>query len=211
MEKKTKIAVLGGGGRSGKFLVSELLEKRHPIKLLLRNPANFTIKHKMLEIIQGDALDSYAIDYLLGGCYAVISTIGQRKDEPLVSARATENIVHAMETHNIGRYIALAGLNIDTPFDKKGAQTLAATVWMKSTFPLIQEDRQKAYDILVTSDIDWSLVRVPMIEFTKRKGNVKVSTEDCPGTTITAGDIADFIVSQLQNPRYIRQSPFISN
>lgn len=210
MKKKPKIAILGGGGRSGKFLLAKLFEQQYPLKLLLRD-ATLSISYEMLEIIQGDALDFYAVERLLTGCFAVISTIGQRKDEPLVAARATDNILQAMATHNIRRYIALAGLNIDTPFDKKGQQTLAATTWMKSTFPAIQKDRQKAYDILSRSDVDWSLVRVPMIEFAARKGNVKVSIEDCPGDSITAGDIADFLVTQLEDPQYVRQSPFIAN
>ncbi len=53
-----------------------------------------------------------------------------------------------MTYYEIRRYLLVAGINIDTPFDKKSAQTLAATDWMKANFPSIQEDRQKAYSAL---------------------------------------------------------------
>ena len=38
MEQKIKIAVLGGGGRTGKYLVTQLLSQGYHLKLLLRNP-----------------------------------------------------------------------------------------------------------------------------------------------------------------------------
>jgi putative NADH-flavin reductase len=211
MTKNSAIAILGGNGRTGKFVVSKFIEQQFPIRLLLRNCENFKTKHPLVEIIQGDATDPEAIDSLLVNCQAVINTIGQRNGEPLVAAKATGNILQAMNIHKLRRYIVLAGLNIDTPFDKKGSQTDAATTWMKTNFPEIQEDRQKAYAMLLDSDVDWSMVRVPMIQYTGGKNKYTVSTIDCPGTSITAGDIADFLFQQLEETRYIRQAPFISN
>ena len=66
---------------------------------------------------------------------AVISTVGQRKNEPLVAHAATANILNAMMYYEIRRYVLVGGINIDTPYDKKSAQTLAATDWMKANFP----------------------------------------------------------------------------
>lgn len=209
--KKPTIALLGGGGRTGKFVVARLLREQYHLKILLRNPQTFDVSHPLIKPVYGDALDSYSIRTLLQGCAAVISTIGQRKDEPLVAKRSTDNIIKEMEVQGIHRYIVLAGLNVDTPADQKGAQTLAATAWMKANFPLIQTDRQSAYTQLSASDIDWTLVRVPMIEFSEGTGNLKVSRLDCPGISIHAGDIAQFIVEQLDDKDYIRQSPFIAN
>lgn len=39
--KNTNIAVIGGTGKSGKFLVKQLLNQGFHINLLLRNPQNF--------------------------------------------------------------------------------------------------------------------------------------------------------------------------
>ena len=47
---------------------------------------------------------------------------------------------------------------------------------MKANFPLIQEDPQKAYSALLESPLDWTFVRVPMIEFTG-EGNLKISAQ----------------------------------
>lgn len=211
MKQKIKIAVLGGGGRTGKFLVTELVKQGYNIKLLLRRPENFQLENPCIEIIKGDATDIRDIRSLAEGCEAIISTIGQRKGEPLVASKATINVIKIMAEYEIQRYILIAGINVDTPFDKKGIETNLATEWMKGNFPLIHEDRQKAYSILSVSDVNWTLVRVPFIEFKDVEGEIKVNLEDCPGNKISANDIVIFLVKQLFDNTYIRKSPFIAN
>jgi putative NADH-flavin reductase len=211
MKQQIKIAVLGGGGRTGKYLVTRLLNQGYSLKLLLRHPEDFFLKHPSVEIMKGDAIDPEAIRTLLEGCQAVISTVGQRKDEPLVSSLATENILKAMAEYGIQRYLLVAGINVDTPFDKKGLETSMATEWMKTNFPVIHSDRQKTYSFLSESDVDWTLVRVPFIEFTDTAEEILVSTVDCPGKRISAGCIAEFLTEQLMVDTYSKKSPFIAN
>ena len=220
MNQKIKIAVIGGGGRTGQYLVDQLLNQGFYVKLLLRNPENFQSdvadKNPLIEIIEGDVLDYEVVKSLVGNCYAVISTVGQRKGEPLVASQATTNILKAMhENEEIGlvkqRYILVAGLNVTTPLDRKSEGTLAATEWMKTNFPEIHEDRQKAYSILDDSDANWTLVRVPFIEFTNEKSRIGISLEDSPGQKISAADITGFLIDQITDQTYIGKAPFIAN
>lgn len=210
MKNISKVAVLGGGGRTGNYLVNQLLKKGFSVKLLLRNPEKFEIQNSKIEIIKGDALDFESIKVLLEDCDAVVSTIGQRKDEPLVASAVTKNVLKAMKEYNIKRYVLLAGLNIDTPFDKKSSKTIMATDWMKANFPIIQEDRQKAYTLLEESDVNWTQVRVPFIEFSNDSSEIAVDVEDCLGDKISAFDIAVFMTKEMVESNYSRQSPFIS-
>jgi len=205
------VAVLGGGGRTGKYLINQLIEKGYRIKVLLRNPETFEIKSPLIQIVRGDALDFTVVSSLIDGCLAVMSTIGQRPGEPLVAAQATENILKAMSNYGVKRYILVAGVNIDTPFDHKGPETIMATNWMKANFPVIQQDRQKAYTLLVESDINWTLVRVPFINFNSGTGNVRVNLDDCLGNQIEAGNIATFLIKQLSEETYFNTAPFICN
>ncbi|SCY00434.1 Putative NADH-flavin reductase [Flavobacterium anhuiense] len=210
MKNISKVAVLGGGGRTGKYLVKQLLKNGFSVKLLLRNPDNFTIQNSKIEIIKGDALSEESVSLLLGDCQAVINTIGQRMGEPMVASRATKNVLNAMDAYGIQRYLLLAGLNIDTPFDKKSPKTIMATDWMKTNFPEIQKDRQFTYDLLSSSKIDWTQVRVPLIVFSDESNEISVNLEDCLGDKITELDISKFLVKEMVESNYIRQSPFIS-
>ncbi|CAM3651289.1 NAD(P)-dependent oxidoreductase [Flavobacterium chungbukense] len=211
MKNISKIAVLGGGGKTGNYLVKHLLKEGFHLKLLLRNPEKFHIENSNIEIIQGDALDFESIKALLKDCHAVLSTIGQRKDEPLVASQVTKQVMNVMNEYGIDRYVLIAGLNIDTRFDKKSPKTLMATDWMKSNFPLIQEDRQKAYKLLENSNVNWTQIRVPFIEFTDKSSEIVVNIEDCLGDKITAKDISKFMIKEMIESKYNRQSPFISN
>jgi putative NADH-flavin reductase len=211
MKQHTKIAILGGGGRTGKFLVTQLIDQGYQLKLLLRNPEQFTIDSPLIEVLKGDAVDTKAIHALLEGCEAVISTVGQRKGEPLVASQATTHLLQSMKTYGIRRYIVVAGLNLDTPFDNKSEKTRMATEWMKANFPIVHADRKKAYSILSDSTLDWTVVRVPLIVFLDTKGEIRVDLEDCKGDTISAAAIGAFLIEQLSDTIYFRKSPFIAN
>lgn len=211
MRHQNSIAVLGGGGRTGKFIVTQLLDHGYRLKLLLRNPEEFQLRNESIDIINGDAIDPKAIHSLVKDCQAIISTVGQRKDEPLVASRATINILNAMAEYGVERYILVAGVNVDTPFDKKSVETAAATEWMKINFPMIHEDRQKTYSILAASNVNWTLVRVPFIEFTEVKCETVVSEVDCKGNKVSAANIAAFVTEQLSDSSYIKKAPFIAN
>jgi len=210
MKNISKVAVLGGGGRTGKYLVNQLLKNEFSVKLLLRNPESFEIVNPNLEIVKGDSLDLEAIKSVMHDCQAVLNTISQRKDEPLVAYATTKNVLSAMKEYNIDRYVLLAGLNIDTPFDKKSPKTIMATDWMKTNFPLIQIDRQNTYNLLTESDVNWTQVRVPFIEFKNETTALDVNLEDCLGDKITALDISDFMIKEMVESQYSRKSPFIS-
>jgi putative NADH-flavin reductase len=211
MDTKYTVAVIGGTGKSGEFLVLHLLNQGIPVKMLLRNPENFQLKSPLIDIIRGDARDPRAVYSLIEGCSAVISTLGQPKNEPPIFSDATRNVIAAMNLFRIGRYIVITGINVDTPQDKKTGYTEAATEWMKNNYPKTTADKQTEWELLDSSELNWTLVRLPIIELTDQKSEVKISLVDCPGEKITAGNLAEFLVNQLYDTTYFKQSPFIAN
>jgi len=209
--KTNPIAVLGGTGKTGNYLVQELLKKGYPMKLLLRTPENFTLQNPLIEIVKGDARDFDAIDNLTKGCSAVISKIGQPVGEKSIFTDATNNIIQSMNKHGIKRYIAITGLNVDTPFDHKNEKVKAATDWMYQNYPKTTKDKQDEYEILVNSDLDWTLVRLPLIIPTSEHLKTETNLTDCIGEQISAADLFEFLVSQIGDQTYNKQSPFLYN
>ncbi|NIG56187.1 NAD(P)-dependent oxidoreductase [Chitinophaga sp. Cy-1792] len=204
------IAVLGGAGRTGLYLLQSLLQAGYEVKALVRHPGTFTFRHPHLTVIQGDALDYIAIDQLLEGTQAVLSTIGQRPGEPLVAGLLTTHLMKAMPVHQISRYVLLAGINVDVPADNKGPETRKATQWMQQTYPLVSNDRQLSYEMLAASKLAWTMVRVPFIHFKPASGKVSIAVDDCPGNYVNAGDIAQEMTHMLYNSSYIHQAPFLA-
>lgn len=213
MNSKIKIAVIGGTGKSGKFLVKKLLEQGFQLKILIRNPDNFKIKDSLVEVVKGDVANYSNVNVLIKDCQAVISTLGLGipASEPTIFSKATTNVIQAMIEQNVLRYIVTTGLNVDTPLDNKSPKTLYATDWMKQKFPISTANKQSEFDILSNSNVDWTLVRLPLIEQTDETGEIMVSLEDCLGDKISATDLANFLIEQLFADKFVRKSPFIAN
>ncbi|MDV7695792.1 NAD(P)H-binding protein [Chryseobacterium soli] len=209
--KTNTIAVIGGTGKSGHYLVQHLLEKGLSMKLLLRTPENFTFENPLIEVIKGDARDFDAVSCLIKDCSAVISKIGQPVGEKSIFTDATNNVIRAMHLHGIKRYIAITGLNVDTPFDHKNDKVKAATDWMYQNYPKTTKDKQDEYEILVNSDLDWTLVRLPLIIPTSEHCKTEVNLTDCVGEKISAADLSEFLVVQILDETYLKASPFLYN
>jgi len=213
MKNQLKIAVIGGTGKSGKYLIHQLIRQGFQFKILVRNPENFKTITPLAEVVIGNVGDYNSVHSLIDGCDAVISTLGMGNppSEPSIFSQSTTHVIKAMIACNVKRYIVTTGLNVDTPFDKKSAKTAFATDWMKKTYPVSTANKQSEYDILTTSNIDWTLVRLPLIEQTDARGQLNISLEDCLGDKISATDLACFLIKQLSDSTYIKKAPFIAN
>lgn len=211
MTPQIKVALIGGTGKAGKYLHKQLIAQGFSIKMLHRKPEGLQINHPLIEIVKGDARDYQAIHTLLQDCQAVSSCISQPVGEPSIFSDATKNILRAMQLLGIRRYLVLAGLNVDTPFDQKSPQIQAGTDWMKANFPKTTADRQVEYELLTQSNADWTMVRLPLIGQTDDTDEIAISLQDCLGNNISATDLALFLIRQLTDTTYIRQAPFIAN
>ncbi|GAB3927235.1 NAD(P)-dependent oxidoreductase [Mucilaginibacter myungsuensis] len=211
MNATSNVALIGGTGRAGKYVLNNLLAKNIPVKLLYRNADTLTISHPLLQVIKGNARDADSILQLLQGCSAVISCLGQPAGEPPITDLTTGHILSAMQGIGIKRYIVLAGLNVDVSNDKKSLLNQRSTQWMEEHYPESCAARRKEYQLLNQSNADWSIVRIPMLIQTDELAEVTVSTTDCPGQQISSSSLAEFMADLLFSSQYIKQAPFIAN
>lgn len=205
------IAVIGGTGKAGSYLVKHLVRQGYSVRLLARNPLKLTHHDPLIEVIHGNARDYPSVYQVLKGCDAVISALGPSKGESDTCSVAVGHIIKVMHELNITRYIEVAGLAIDAPDDRKGFQTRMIVKILKWFFPQVINDRQRGYMLLAATDLNWTIVRCPMIELTDSTREIKTSLSDSPGRKVSASDLAEFLVSQLTDEQYIKKCPFISS
>jgi len=213
MKENTRIAVIGGTGKSGKYLVRELIKQGVHFKALVRNPQNFQVESPLAEVVHGDVSDFQKVKSLIEDCSAVISTLGWGIPPSVntIFTKATQNVLRAMDEFGLDRYIVVSGLHVDTSYDKKSEKTKMATEWMYANYHESTQNRQQEYDMLLESKLDWTLVRLPLIELTDERREVKPDLEDCLGDKISATDLADFLIGQLDDKTYIKKAPFLAN
>ena len=209
--KNLNIAVIGGTGKSGKFVVQQLLQQQFNLKLLLRDPQSFNIQDNNIEIQKGDARDFNSVNALIKDCQLVISTLGQPKGEKSIFSDATRNIIKAMKENGIKRYLVTTGLSVNTPYDAKNEKVQLATNWMYNNYPETTGDKQREYEILSQSDLDWTMIRLPLIKETNETFGYKVSLNDCLGDSISASDLGKFIVNEIAHKDYLRMCLFLYN
>ncbi len=209
-----KLAVFGGSGRTGVPLLQQALEKGYVIKVLVRDPSKLTIRHKNLQVIKGDAMNWSDVDKTIEHADVVLSVLGQNKDSPAkMQTTAFEHIVRAMKKHGVTRVISLTGAGVEDPEnDKPKLVNHLIKAMLKMMAGKVYRDARGHSDLLRESGLDWTIVRVPMLNdnaFTGkyRVGSVGVNT----GTKICRADIADFMLKQIDSREYIHRLPMISN
>ncbi len=208
-----KIALIGGTGKAGQYILQNLLTRQYPVRALVRNPEKITFKHTLLDIVPGKVEDYETVKTLLKDCQVVISALGMGTPASTtdIFTRSTSHILQAMAHHGLQRYIVITGLNVNTDKDEKGVNTQGATNWMHANYPLTTANKQTEYEMLQESPVQWTMVRLPLIEQTDVVGAIDTSLTDCRGSHIHASNLALFITEQLVDKRFIREAPFIWN
>lgn len=205
------LAILGGGGKAGRPLVHAALRAGYRVRLLLRQPEAFDLRHERLELLPGDARQPDSLRNLLTGCGALLSTLGHPKGEPTpLLGTITELILAALREAGIRRYLVVTSL-YDTGTEALDDATRTAAAYMRQHFGPFMADRDREFQLLSESDLDWTYVRIPYLVPEPGRGNVAVSLAHLPGDRIAGEDLARFLLDELQNPVYRRQAPFVAS
>ncbi len=211
MTNNRSVAIIGSTGKAGKHLVSTAIEQGYHVKILLRNPDKNKFSHDNLEIVVGDAQSRESLEKLTENVDIIINSVGQNpKDAPFYSS-ITRDLIDIAEKKNIKRLVCVTGAVVTTPSDKKDFVAKLGVFVMKFIYSKMVADKQKEFSALSNSNLDWTLVRLPMISHDKGTGKIKESLKTTPGVQITNEDIADSIIEMITKDRYIHQAPFISN
>jgi putative NADH-flavin reductase len=212
-EESMKIAILGGSGMIGCFLVQRAYAAGYSMRVLLRNPDKIKSEDGRIEIVQGDARDIMSIRSLLQGCDTVLNTLGQRKEhkETPIFSIATGHVITVMKDLGIRRYILVRGFSIDAPGDHKDLRSKLISMLVRRVVNKMWADWQKELDLLLRSNVEWTMVRLPIVVDEPSPGLVRVNLASPPGKKISGWDVADFVLAQINEPTYVRKTPFIAN
>lgn len=208
-----RLAIFGGTGRTGRILVEKALSRGYEINLLARDPARITAEASSLRVIQGDAREAACVEQVIQGAEVVISVMSPASNHPEYAvSQAMRNILEAMQKSGVHRLVVSTGAGVGAPDDKPGLLDRLMSLILKATARYVYEDMQMAIDLVRKSDLEWTVVRAPMLTDSPKTGRVKAGTlGKGMGMRITREDFAEFILEQVQEPRYIRKSPVVSN
>jgi hypothetical protein len=204
-----KLSIFGASSASGKLLVEKALMAGHEVTAFVRNAEKLEIAHEKLKVITGDALNSVQVDDAIKGSDGVLSTLGPKgKPMMVMAAESTRNIISAMEKYGVKRLVVVSVAGVAVAQDKRGFNIIGALIklLLKSVFI----DRENQLAILESSTVDWVAVRVPRLTNDAATGSVRAFFGNpSPSMKVTRADMADFMLKQLTENQWLRQSPII--
>ncbi len=208
-----KLAIFGAAGRTGIPLVQQALEGGNDVVALVRTPSKLTIKNERLTVVQGDVTNLADVERVVQGADAVLSVLGHVKGSaPDILTHAIRNILTAMDKYDVRRVVSMAGASATVPQDKpKLVNRLIKLITQMETGSLLQDAGQQI-KLLQNSDVDWVVVRAPILTNGPHRGTYRVGwTGVNTGIWVSRADIADFMLKQVTDTTYLRQAPLVSD
>ena len=208
----TTIALFGGTGRTGRRVLDRALAAGMQVRLLARNPASVGTPLDHLTVIGGDVMDPTVVGETLSGADVVISVFGQVKgSSPTIQTEGTRVIVEGMQRLGIRRIITLSGGGLRDPHDRPKAADRIIALLLKTCAATVLADAEGHLRVLRESSLDWTVVRGPRLTEQAGAGSFRVGWVGVgTGTQISREDLADFILTQVEDRQFVLALPFVS-
>ena len=210
-----KIALLGSTGFLGKVVLEKALDEGYQIRNLVRNPDKLGEFKDRVEFVQGSIAEVGKLEEVVGGTEVVLSTIGpsqRNPGKPEFYEQAMQNLVAVLENQNIKRLIHTGGaahLGGENENWTLGRRFLRWFLLLAAKPVLVA--KQLEWEVLKTSDLDWTLVRPPQITEGGSTGNVLADEKNLARTKVNVEDLASFMLEQISSPEWIRKAPLVAS
>ena len=207
-----KLIIFGSTGYTGLQVMTQALEQGHDVIAFARNPESLDQEHEKLQVIKGDVLDFASVERAIQGQDAVLCTLGMPPmDKSNLRAKGTKNIIRAMETTGVNRFIC---------------QSTAGVGDSRETMPFLMKylivplllrhawaDHESQENYIKESQLDWIIARPVGLTDGEHTGSYQHGfTADNKTVTfkISRADTADFMLKQLADDTYLHSTPSIS-
>ena len=204
-----KVFLFGATGRTGKEILTKLLEQKQQVFVLARNPDALDIADDNLNIIKGNIFNPETYQTELSECDLVIAALGtgsSRKPTDIYS-KGGQQIIMVMQKANVKRLITLTAAAFD-PTDP-ATQSFIVKYIVQPLFKHIYSDMQQWEAILANNKdtIDWMIIRPTRLLNGNERGSYRIQLNHCPkgGDKINRKDLAHFIVKQISSNEFIHQ------
>ena len=214
--RSKRVLVFGASGGVGRQVVEQALGRGHEVIAVVRTPGKLAVSDSELTVVTADLSNREAIDAAVRGADAVISALGPSLDRratgmPLV--QGTQNIVDAMRAAGVPRFVEMATPSLRDPRDRRSVVGAVVPLMGRLLLPRAYRELLAMSQILTDSDLEWTIVRYTRPTDDRAKGAIRAGFlgRDEVGIAVTRADIASFLLDQLDDTRFIRAAPAISN
>ena len=205
-----KLSVFGGSRGTGLQFIEKAVAEGHDITALVRQPEFLRERFPEIRVIPGDVFNPESALATVKGSEAVISTLGfvGRSRETKIYSEGVLNVARAMEELGPQRLIVLAASQgIDPHPDFPWYASIMMKLIIQPLFGFAYRDMAKMTNRLAESDMNWTLVGVPMLTNGSGKGHYR-SSINMPlhhAFRINRADVARYMLSILKDEATFRK------
>ncbi|NDJ55114.1 MAG: SDR family oxidoreductase [Chloroflexi bacterium] len=208
------VTIFGATGRTGRHLVEQALAAGHQVTAFARSPSKLDdLKAQNLQIVQGTIEQPERVEEAVREADVVVSALGPTENKPTFTVtKGTQYILDAMKKHGVQRIIVSAGMGVPDPHDEPKFINHAINVILNLVSRHVVADMSQVVDTVRSSDVEWVVVRVPMLTDDPATGEIKVGyVGKGVGGRLSRADMAHFMLEQIDDPQYLQKAPAISN
>lgn len=206
-----KLTIFGATGQVGIEMVKQALWRGHEVSAFGRNVFDLKQEDEHLQKIKGALFDEGEVLQAIKGCDAVLSSIGGAFDgADKTRSLGIKNIITQMKKAGIKRIIAVGGMGI---LNADEETLLIDTPTYPTEYIAVGNEHRKAYEFLKSSELNWTFVCAPNIINEGPTGSYITSKDYPPSPNqfkINAGDLAQFMLNELEKNEYVQTRVGIS-
>ncbi|MDA8089486.1 MAG: SDR family oxidoreductase [Nitrospiraceae bacterium] len=204
-----KIVIFGASGRTGRHLVRQALDRGHAVTAFVRNPAKMDVSHENLSIFKGNVLHLGEVDAAVKEQDAVLSALGFTKGTPkTICADGLRNIIAAMKKHGVKRLIVESAYGAGNTRNKG---FYARVLWLIIKDRIL--DKEEMEREIEGSGLEWVIARPVALTEGEKTGSYRAGLDLKLGffPRVSRADVADFMLSQLDDDKFVREMPTVSS
>jgi putative NADH-flavin reductase len=207
-----KIVIFGASRGTGLKVLEQALAAGHTVTAFVRSPHKLTLQHANLTLFQGDVLDAAAVEKVIAGHEAVISTLGPTRP-PIVGMMeiAARNIINAMKKNGVRRLVSTTGAGIRQVQDQPKFIDRFISFLLNLLAKQVVLDSVANTNVIQASALDLTIVRFPRLIDGPHTGNYRVGYVDKDSSSqISRADAADFVLKELVEKKWLEKLPLVS-
>ena len=208
-----KIVIFGSTGTVGKHVVDQALEKGFEVLAFCRDKQKLKgLLHPHLKIMEGDVFNSKDVNSAVTGQETVIVTLGSGKSRTgTVRSEGTKNIIDAMQTNGVSELICQTTLGANDSI--KNLNFFWKRIMFGWFLKKVFRDHELQEKLVKSSSLDWIIVRPAAFtdgEKTNKYLHGFKFDDKSTKLKISRADVADFILKQVTDKKYLHQTPGLS-
>jgi len=207
-----QLTVFGASGRTGTCLVTQALEQGHRVTAFVRSTDSLTLHHAQLDVVVGDVTSPYDVERVVNGQDVILMALGVKLGgHEQVCTRATANIVPAMQKFGVRRLINVSGVGTGATRQRLGRVATLIAEGLRALDRDAFRDKESQDALIFDSDLDWINVCPPWLTNGPLTGAYRYGCDLHPSmiSRISRADVAHFMLNQLIDTTFVRQSPLL--